>query len=206
MRILKIAIIICFGFLCKNTKGQDEYFVKEKSKIDSISNNFRENLPKKYYTFLPSINYNLQNNSFNIGFSLNSLTSFYQNKRRNKIELSKLENSLNQKLEQNLKKINLDLTFLENEIELTRNKIEIFEIEINLYKIILGKYKNSEITTENFLKEKKNFLSKKLNINTQIQKLNLSAQQLEENFLIKKSNKIKSLENEFENILKSLLQ
>ena len=68
-----------------------DFEISQKKKIDSTINFYSIKQKKSWLNLLPSFNYDLDSHTFNVGVSLNSLASFYQQKKRNKIELAKLE-------------------------------------------------------------------------------------------------------------------
>lgn len=150
----------------------------ETKKIDSIVTTYKVVQKKSWLNLLPSLNYDLKNNSFNVGISLNSFASYYQQQQRNKIELAKLEHSLYSKLDNDLATLKLKIEEFYYKYEILKSKIEIFKIDYDLFKITSGKYKNSEIPTEDFLKLKKAYLSKKNNLKLEFFKLKFSANKI----------------------------
>jgi hypothetical protein len=128
---------------------------------------------------LPSVNYDALNNSFNVGFSLTGLANYYQQKRRNQIELAKLENSLSENLENKIEKLDLENAAIKADLNSLENDVLIFEIDVQLYEIAKGKYKNSEISTEDFLQLKKAYLTSKNSLKNKLSKLLLNAKKIE---------------------------
>jgi hypothetical protein len=128
---------------------------------------------------LPSVNYDALNNSFNVGFSLTGLANYYQQKRRNQIELAKLENSLSERLENKIEKLDLENAAIKAALNSLENDVLIFEIDVQLYEIAKGKYKNSEISTEDFLQLKKAYLTSKNSLKNKLSKLLLNARKIE---------------------------
>ncbi len=151
------------------------YSKKLQEKRDSIVLLYEQKSKHKFLTLLPSVSYDALNKSFNIGFSLTALSNYYQQTKRNKIQLAQLELRLNEKLDNDLDKLNLEVqNFHINYITL-KNSIDLFQIDFDLFLISQGKYNNNEITTEEFLKLKKSFLSKKNALNTSVLELHLIA-------------------------------
>lgn len=171
----------CFGvlLLClavhSGSFGQ-ELFEKERlQKIDSTLNQYKEKDKYKYLNLLPQVSYDALNNSFNVGFSLTGLSNYYQQKKRNKIQLAQLEARLKDKLDNDLEKLNLKIEAFNVDYTVLKNSIDLFKIDFDLFQISKGKYKNNEITTEDFLKLKQAFLHKKNSLKTSILKLELKA-------------------------------
>ena len=152
----------------------------EKIKIDSITNTFKNQQKKIWLNLLPNFNYDFQNSSFNIGISLNSFASFYQQKQRNKIELLKLQTSLESKFESKIDKLELEIDKYYSQFEGLQNKIEIFKIDHDLFHISKGKYQNSEIPTEQFYKLKRAYLSKKNTLKSEFFKLKYIAKKIQQ--------------------------
>lgn len=150
----------------------------QKIKIDSTINFYSNQQKKSWLNLLPSFNYNLKNQSFNVGISLNSFAQFYQQKQRNKIEVAKLEQTLNTRFETKLEKLNLSIEKFFFDYEILKNKIEIFKVDFDLFHITKGKYTNSEITTEQFLQHKKTFLINKKHLKSEFFKLQFSAKKI----------------------------
>ena len=175
----------------------------QKNKNDSILIFFKNQKKKSWLNILPNFNYDLKNQSFNVGISLNSFASFYQQKQRNKIEVEKLKNILETKLNNNLDKLNLELEKFYFDCENLKNKIEIFKIDSKLFQITKGKYKNSEIPTENFLQLKKAFLINKKHLFSELFKLKYSAKKIvlktKNKTLFKIINQLEIKLNDFQN-------
>ena len=159
--------------------GQSPFIKKEQQKIDSTLLLYKEKDKYKFLNLLPSVNYDALNNSFNVGFSLTGLANYYQQKRRNQIELAKLENSLSERLENKIEKLDLEIAAIKAAINSLENEALVFEIDAQLYEIARGKYKNSEITTEDFLKLKKAYLTRKNSLKNKLSKLLLNAKKIE---------------------------
>ena len=152
----------------------------EKIKIDSITNTFKNQQKKIWLNLLPNFNYDFQNSSFNIGISLNSFASFYQQKQRNKIELLKLQTSLESKFESKIDKLELEIDKYYSQFEGLQNKIEIFQIDHDLFHISKGKYQNSEIPTEKFYELKRAYLINKNTLKSEFFKLKYIAKKIQQ--------------------------
>lgn len=176
-------VLLCLAVQSEHF-GQERYFFTKNKEIDSIISSYKEKEKLKILNLLPSISFDAINTSFNISFSLSSLSNYYQNKHRNKIELAKLEQTLKDQLKNDLEKIDLKIEEYYYKEELLATKIELFKIDFDLFQIKKGKYENAEITIEDFLTFKKSYLTKKNNLKSELFRLD---------FLIKKlKNKIQT--------------
>lgn len=185
-------------FLClavhSGSYSQELLFKKtELKKIDSVLEIYKTKDKYKYLNLLPSVNYDLLNNSFNVGFSLNGLSNYYQNKRRNKIELKKLETTLKANLSEEIQRKKEKTEAFKIELEILKNEINLFKIDFDLFQISKGKYKANEITTEEFLKLKKAYFSKKNSLKTKYLRQKIKLQ----NILFEKENLTKDLNQIF---------
>jgi len=171
-------LFLSFGIPSRSL-GQIPFIEKEQQKIDSTLLLYQEKDKYKFLNLLPSVNYDALNNSFNVGFSLTGLANYYQQKRRNQIELAKLENSLSERLENKIEKLDLENAAIKAAINSLENEALVFEIDVQLYEISRGKYKNAEITTEDFLKLKKVYLTRKNSLKNKLSKLLLKAKKIE---------------------------
>lgn len=170
---LFVCLVVPLGVSC-----QDLYKEKGLQKIDSTISTYENRQKKSWLNLLPNLNYDLKNQSFNIGISLNSFANFYQQKQRNKIELAKYKHSLIEKLDRDFESIQLKIESFKIDFIMLKYKIELFEIDFNLFQISLGKYQNSEISSEDFLKFKQSYLNKKNGLKTSVLKLKLKAKRI----------------------------
>jgi hypothetical protein len=167
-------LLFCLAVHSRNF-GQEFYEKERLKKIDSTLNQYKEKDKYKFLNLLPRVNYDVLNSSFSISFSLIGLSNYYQQKKRNKIQLAQLEVSLKDKLANDLEKLNLKIEAFDVDYIVLKNNIDLFKIDFDLFQISKGKYKNNEITTEEFLKLKKAFLHKKNSLKTSLLKLKLKA-------------------------------
>lgn len=99
----------------------------ENKKTDSIINLYKQKSDYKYLNLLPSVSYDIKNNSINAGFSLSSLSNYYQQRHRNKIQLAQLEQRLNEKTENKLNKLLLEIEQFNFYKETLKNSIQLFK-------------------------------------------------------------------------------
>lgn len=134
----------------------------KKNRIDSILNLNTEKQKLHYLALLPSLNYDLNTNRFNVGISLSNLAGYYQTKHRNKIELERLKLQLDQK-------VDTDLQHIEKEYELIRDTYEILKMELDnttlsteIFNLKKAQYDNNKITLEDWLNIQKNHQDRNL--------------------------------------------
>lgn len=128
----------------------------QNQKIDSLINFNTDKNKLQYLAVLPSVNYNFLDNTFNLGISLSNLSTFYQNKQRNKVELERLKFQLTEKKEN-------DLLALEKEYELILDTYEVLSLELDnttltkeIFNLKKAQYENNKITLEDWLNVQKN--------------------------------------------------
>jgi len=172
---LMTSFSFCFSQNIKNDSLLKDFISFREHENDSIIKLFEFNKKHQYLTLLPSVSYDALNNSFNVGISFSNFANYFQQQKRNKIELARLEVSLKQNLDAEIEKINLSIEDFKIELNALISQSELFDIEVSLFEINKGKYSNNEITSEDFLKIKKTFLQKKHNLKNSLLKLRLKA-------------------------------
>ena len=175
-----LCIIFIISFYHIQSQELETYKKNREFKNDSVLNSFSQKDKFKVLNILPSISYNALNNAFSVGFSLSGLSNYYQQKQRNKIEIARLKQALNENLTNDLDKLNIDIEAFKMDYQILKNQIDLFQFDFDLFQISKGKYKNSEITSEDFLKLKKDFLAKKNSLKTSVLKLRLKALKIEQ--------------------------
>ena len=179
MRKIKplLLIVVLFQnsiFLLAQNKNPLFYEIEKNKtqKIDSLINFNSDKNKLHYLALLPSVNYNFLDNNFNLGISISNLSTFYQNKQRNKIELERLKFQL-------LEKKDNDLIKLEEEYELIHDTYDILKLELEnttltkeIFNLKKAQYENNKITLEDWLNIKKNAQDRDLNNSYQTEKPN----------------------------------
>lgn len=135
--------------------------ISQKQEIDSILSEFKESKNLQFLALAPSVGYDPVNNNFNIGFNLSNLTNYIQTRRRNRIEISRLqvqleekairENEIRAREEEDLKRQFLDFQIRFQAFMIDHSN---FQIWTHLHEIAVGKHKAGDITTEDFLRAK----------------------------------------------------
>lgn len=156
--VLNIILLQCSTFVFGQNNNPLFYAIeKSKSqKIDSLINFNADKNKLQYLALLPSLNYNFLESNFSVGISISNLSTFYQNKQRNKIELERLKFQLIEKKEN-------DLLKLEEEYELIQDTYEVLKLELDnttltkeIFNLKKAQYENNKITLEDWLSVRKN--------------------------------------------------
>lgn len=152
-----------------------DYKTSLKNINDKILSNYSDKNSKKWLSILPSINYDIDSQTFNVGISFSNFSRYFQQKQRNKIQLAQLEARLEEKMSNDLEKLELKIEAFKIDYDILKNKIDLFKFQFDLFQISKGKYANNEITSEEFLTLKIDYLTKKNSLKTSLLKLQLKA-------------------------------
>lgn len=133
-------------------------------KIDSLINFYTEKNKLQYLAVLPSFNYNFLDNTFNLGISFSNLSSFYQNKHRNKIELQKLKFQLIERKERNISALEKEYELLMDSYDILKLESENFNLTREIFHLKEAQYENNRIDLEAWLNVQKNYQDKKLSL------------------------------------------
>ncbi len=156
----KILTFFIFIFYCVNSENlfcqtKDTIlntFKKAQSlKLDSITNLYTEKNKLKYLSMLPSISYDIDAKTLNLGLSLHNFANYLQSKQRIKIELARLKMQYAE-IQQN------QLILLQNDYETITNQYETILLEIKykktfdeLFNLKKAQYEKNTITLEDWL-------------------------------------------------------
>ena len=138
-------------------KNQDQ-------RIDSLINFNTEKNKLQYLAVLPSVNYNFLENTFNLGISFSNLSTFYQNRHRNKIELQKLKFQLIERKERNISALEKEHESLIDSYDILKLESENFSLTKEIFLLKKAQYENNKIDLEAWLNVQKNYQDKKLSI------------------------------------------
>jgi len=131
------------------------------NKIDSLVNYNADKNKLEYLALLPSVNYNLADNSFNIGISISNLGNYYQNKQRNKIELERLRFQLSEYKERSLLILDKEYELLLDTFDLIKMELDNTSLTDDIYNLKKAQYDNNKINLEEWLNVQKNYQEKK---------------------------------------------
>ena len=153
-----ILYFICLEINSQNLRS-DYSVLKKYDSILEFKNNFKLNQSKqknsiKWLSILPSINYDIDNQTFNIGISFSNFSRYYQQKQRNKIELQKLEASLQEASARKVSNLEELIFDFESKYNIILLDTSLLATSRQLFQITRGKYINKEIPIEDFLKAK----------------------------------------------------
>ena len=131
------------------------------NKIDSLVNFNADKNKLQFLALLPSINYNLADNSFNVGISVSNLGNYYQNKQRNKIELERLRFQLSEYKERSLLILDKEYELLLDTYDLIKMELDNAALTDDIYNLKKAQYDNNKINLEEWLNVQKNYQEKK---------------------------------------------
>jgi hypothetical protein len=131
------------------------------NKIDSLVNFNADKIKLQFLALLPSINYNVADNSFNVGVSISNLGNYYQNKQRNKIELERLRFQLSEYKERSLLLLDKEYELLLDNFDLIKMELDNNSITEEIFKLKKAQYDNNKINLEEWLNVQQNFQEKK---------------------------------------------
>lgn len=141
------------------------------AEIDTLLNLTKSKTSLIWLNLLPSVNYDVDRNSMNVGVNFNSIATFTQQKQRNKIERLKLEESLNNRLENDLVRLETEWLKLKSDVEITTSEVQNFELYKELYTLKKDQYDNNKINLEVWLNFQKSYESAYLNLTNRISNL-----------------------------------
>jgi hypothetical protein len=134
----------------------------ETQKIDSILGFNQDKNQLKYYSILPNLSYDIKNSSFGIGVSLSNLSTYFQTKQRNKIELERLRFQLLDALDIRLEKLTNEYELVINSYELLKMELDNNKLNLEMYNLKKSQYDNNKITLEMWLLVQNDYQTKNL--------------------------------------------
>ena len=120
-------------------------------KIDTLNLNKFQKSP--VLSLLPSVSWS-QNMGINIGFSLSNISRFFQQKRRNEIEIDRYIDLIKERQIRESEKVLELLLKFEVDIDNILAYFEVLKIEAQIFELDEAQYLAKEITTEEFLPKK----------------------------------------------------
>lgn len=155
--------ILLLNYKC-NAQSTDSIFSNFKKleiqKIDSLTSLNKEKYSLKYLSLLPSLNYDLKNNSFGVGVSFSNIATFLQQSKRNQIEVQKLKFQLVQAFDLQLEKLENEYNQIQNSFEIIQLENENFSLSKELFNLKKSQYENNKIPLETWLAVQESHKSK----------------------------------------------
>ena len=153
-----LLFFICLEINSQNFRSDFKALQKYNSTLEYSNNvrlkKFEEKNNIKWLSILPSINYDIDNQTFNVGISFSNFSRYYQQKQRNKIELQKLAASLQEASARKVSYLEELIFDFESKYNIILLDTSSLNLSRQLFQITHGKYINQEIPIEDFLKEK----------------------------------------------------
>jgi len=137
--------------------------------IEPILNVYSKNLEKQtnkklailsektkvnWLNYIPRLSYDFDSQSLNIGYSLSDIARYYIQKKRNNIELQKLEASLQEASARKVSNLEDKIFDFNSRFEIIKIDTSSLNISRKIFQIAHGQYTNNEITTEVYLLKK----------------------------------------------------
>lgn len=132
------------------------------NKIDSIINLNQDKNKLLYLALAPNINYNMIDKSFNIGFSISNLSSYFLTKQRNKIELERLKMQLIENKENTLFLLEKEYETIQDNYDVLKMELENTTLTLEIFNLKKAQYDKNKITLEEWLNVQKNYNDKKI--------------------------------------------
>ncbi|CAA9203364.1 hypothetical protein FLACOL7796_04706 [Flavobacterium collinsii] len=129
----------------------------ETKKIDSVIKKYAEKDKLKYLSILPNFSYNLRQNVFNVGISLSNLSTYYQTKKRNEIEIEKLHFQLIEKKNNSIEKFTNEYEQIIDSYEILRLELDNKKLSEEIFNLKKSQYENNKITLETWLTIQDNY-------------------------------------------------
>lgn len=154
---------VIYGSLNFQCYGQNldtifkNYIKIENIKIDSIVRFNSETDKLKYLSVLPNFSYNANQNKFGIGISLSNLSTYYQAKKRNQIELQKLYFQLNEIKNSSIEKFTKEYEQIIDAYEILRLELDNKKLSEEIFNLKKSQYENNKITLETWLMIQDNY-------------------------------------------------
>ncbi|MDY7394043.1 TolC family protein [Aureibaculum sp. 2210JD6-5] len=189
IRVATIGVQICVVFLtvyshAQNSNGSviqnktaqldtllTSYKSERLAEIDTLLDLTKSKTDLIWLNLLPSVNYDLDRNALNVGVNFNSFATYSQQKQRNKIERLKLEESLNNRLENDLLRLEADYLKIQSDVENITSEVKNFELYEELYTLKKDQYDNNKINLEVWLNFQKSYESAYLSLINKISNL-----------------------------------
>lgn len=131
-----------------------EYKTSLELNNNKVIKSFEEKNNHKWLSILPSLNYDIDSQTFNVGISFSNFSRFYVQKQRNKIEVKKLEATLQDASARKVSNLEELIFDFESKYKIILLDTSSLNLSRQLFQITHGKYNNQEIPIEDFLKAK----------------------------------------------------
>lgn len=136
-----------------------DYEIKENLKKDSLISALQGQDKLKFLSLAPSVSYSA-NTGVNVGFSLSTFTNYLQTKKRNKIEIARLESVLDDKIKTSVQGAIIERMEIFNEVEKLHLAFEILSHYKTLYEISYLSHVNKELTFREFTLQKIDYIKR----------------------------------------------
>lgn len=151
-----------FHLVAQSSEELEKYYQNQSAKNDTLIQLHKDKKGLLWLNLLPNVIYDIDRNVFNLSLNLSSISVYLQQKNRNKIERSKLQIQLSEKLDNEylllqkefdqLEKDSIESTLLESNYNLSKQ----------LFSLLEKQYLNNKINSETWLKFQQDHLATEL--------------------------------------------
>ena len=170
-KIVYILMLLPWPFFSQELLQVQVLKTQIEQKNDSIIKQIENSKISPLWAILPTINYDIVNNSVSIGLSISSFITAKKQSKRNNIYIENLRQNLESKKINQLDKTQKLIDDFYFNLEILNLDFELYKIQKQTFEISEGKYENGKITTEEFLKIQSFFMTKKINLKKKIYKI-----------------------------------
>lgn len=130
----------------------EKYHTLQKAKNDTLIQLHKDKKGLLWLNLLPNVIYDIDRNVFNLSLNLSSISVYLQQKQRNKIERSKLEIQLKEKLDNQILLLQKEFEQLEKDSIESSLLESNFKLSKQLFDILKKQYAANQINSETWLK------------------------------------------------------
>ncbi|MDY7397044.1 hypothetical protein UMM65_17515 [Aureibaculum sp. 2210JD6-5] len=162
MRLFTVVILgLVVSFSCMGQIEFDSIIKKYKShqsqRMDTLIKLTKEKTGTAWLNLLPSVNHDVDRSNVNVGISLSNFSNYYQQKRRNGIEIEKLKVTIQNQLDNELIRLENDYLKLIFERQSLETEINSLKLKTELFELKRSQFENNKINLESFLKIKETY-------------------------------------------------
>ncbi|MDY7397026.1 hypothetical protein UMM65_17425 [Aureibaculum sp. 2210JD6-5] len=162
MRLFTVVILgLVFSFPCMGQMEFDsiikQYQSHQSQRMDTLIKLIKEKTGTAWLNLLPSVNYDVDRSSVNVGISLSNFSNYYQQKLRNGIEIEKLKVTMQNQLDNELIRLENEYLKLIFERQSLETEINSLKLKTELFELKRSQFENNKINLESFLKIKETY-------------------------------------------------
>ncbi|MBJ2173635.1 hypothetical protein JBL43_05260 [Aureibaculum sp. A20] len=141
-----------------------DYKNHQLQRMDTLTKLTKSKTGTAWLSLLPSVNYDIDNSSVNIGISLSNFSNYHQQKQRNLIEIQKLKESMKNQMDNELVRLENDYLKLIFEMQNLETEVNSLKLKTELFELKKSQFEHTKINLESYLKIKQTYHNALLNI------------------------------------------